>query len=119
MRLPTGLCESIFRIVLFCLEDHATARGTMADRAPATARRLSTPIHTEPVALIRPWDFAEAMPTPKKPRTLSVILSPEEVVHTQRLKHNALIVPSPGTPVFSIVAMITPAPRKCHPDRQS
>ena len=29
----------------------------------------------------RPWDFDEAVPSPKKPRTLPIILSPEEVVH--------------------------------------
>jgi len=33
------------------------------------------------VTLGRPWDFDEVMPSPKKPRTLPIILSPEEVVH--------------------------------------
>ena len=33
------------------------------------------------VTLGRPWDFDEAVPSPKKPRTLPIILSPEEVVH--------------------------------------
>jgi len=29
----------------------------------------------------RPWDFDQDVPSPKKPRTLPIILSPEEVVH--------------------------------------
>jgi integrase/recombinase XerD len=33
------------------------------------------------VTLGRPWDFDEVVPSPKKPRTLPIILSPEEVVH--------------------------------------
>jgi len=33
------------------------------------------------VTLQRRWDFDEVVPSPKKPRTLPVILSPEEVVH--------------------------------------
>ena len=33
------------------------------------------------VTLKRPWDFIEAVPSPKKPRTLPIILSPEEVLH--------------------------------------
>ena len=33
------------------------------------------------VTLKRPWDFIEAAPSPKKPRSLPIILSPEEVVH--------------------------------------
>lgn len=33
------------------------------------------------VTLGRQWDFDEAVPTPKKPRTLPIILGPEEVVH--------------------------------------
>ena len=33
------------------------------------------------VTLRRPWDFDEVVPSPKKPRTLPIILSPEEVVH--------------------------------------
>jgi site-specific recombinase XerD len=32
------------------------------------------------VTLKRPWDFDEAVPSPKKPRTLPIILSPEEVL---------------------------------------
>jgi integrase/recombinase XerD len=32
------------------------------------------------VTLKRPWDFVEAVPSPKKPRTLPIILSPEEVL---------------------------------------
>ncbi len=33
------------------------------------------------VTLGRQWDFDEVVPSPKKPRTLPIILSPEEVVH--------------------------------------
>ena len=33
------------------------------------------------VTLQRQWDFDEVVPSPKKPRTLPIILSPEEVVH--------------------------------------
>ena len=33
------------------------------------------------VTLRRPWDFDEVVPSPKKPQTLPIILSPEEVVH--------------------------------------
>ena len=33
------------------------------------------------VTLGRPWDFDEIVPSPKKPRTLPIILSPEEVAH--------------------------------------
>ena len=33
------------------------------------------------VTLGRPWDFDEAIPSPKKWRTLPIIFSPEEVVH--------------------------------------
>lgn len=33
------------------------------------------------VTLGRPWDFDEVVPSPKKPRTLPIVLSPEEVVH--------------------------------------
>ena len=33
------------------------------------------------VTLQRRWDFDEVVPSPKKPRTLPIILSPEEVVH--------------------------------------
>jgi integrase/recombinase XerD len=33
------------------------------------------------VTLRRPWDFDQDVPSPKKPRTLPIILSPEEVVH--------------------------------------
>jgi integrase/recombinase XerD len=33
------------------------------------------------VTLRRPWDFDQDVPCPKKPRTLPIILSPEEVVH--------------------------------------
>jgi integrase/recombinase XerD len=33
------------------------------------------------VTLKRPWDVAEVLPMPKKPQTLPVILSPEEVWH--------------------------------------
>jgi site-specific recombinase XerD len=33
------------------------------------------------VTLKQPWDFDEVVPSPKKPRTLPIILSPEEVVH--------------------------------------
>jgi integrase/recombinase XerD len=33
------------------------------------------------VTLTRPWDFDEVVPSPKKPRTLPIILSPEEVAH--------------------------------------
>jgi len=32
------------------------------------------------VTLKLPWDFDEAVPSPKKPRTLPIILSPEEVL---------------------------------------
>lgn len=33
------------------------------------------------VTLKRPWDFIEAVPSPKKPQILPIILSPEEVLH--------------------------------------
>jgi integrase/recombinase XerD len=33
------------------------------------------------VTLKRPWDFDEIVPSPKKPRDLPIVLSPEEVVH--------------------------------------
>ena len=33
------------------------------------------------VTLQRQWDFDEVVPSPKKPRTLPIILSPQEVVH--------------------------------------
>jgi integrase/recombinase XerD len=33
------------------------------------------------VTLRRPWDFDQDLPSPKKPRTLPIILSPQEVVH--------------------------------------
>jgi site-specific recombinase XerD len=33
------------------------------------------------VTLRRPWDFDQDVPSPKRPRTLPIILSPEEVVH--------------------------------------
>ena len=32
------------------------------------------------VTLKRPWDFGEIVPSPKAPRTLPIILSPDEVV---------------------------------------
>jgi hypothetical protein len=44
----------------------------------------------------------------------------DAVTATQSLKHNALIVRiTRHPPVYSIAAMITPAPRKCNPNRQS
>jgi len=47
------------------------------------------------VTLKRPWDFDEVVPTPKKPRTLPIILSPEEVVHflscVPNIKHRTVL----------------------------
>ena len=36
------------------------------------------------VTLKRPWDFIEAVPSPKKPQILPIVLSPEEVLHFLR-----------------------------------
>src|SRR5208282_4219865 len=47
------------------------------------------------VTLKRPWDFDEVVPSPKKPRTLPIILSPEEVVHflgcVPNIKHRTIL----------------------------
>ena len=47
------------------------------------------------VTLGRPWDFDEIVPSPKKPRTLPIILSPEEVAHflgcVANIKHRTIL----------------------------
>ncbi len=47
------------------------------------------------VTLGRPWDFDEVVPSPKKPRTLPIILSPEEVAHfldcVANIKHRTIL----------------------------
>ena len=47
------------------------------------------------VTLRRQWDFDEVVPSPKKPRTLPIILSPEEVVHflgcVASVKHRTIL----------------------------
>jgi integrase/recombinase XerD len=47
------------------------------------------------VTLKKPWSFDDLIPTPKKPRPLPVVLSPEEVVHfltcVNAPKHRAIL----------------------------
>jgi integrase/recombinase XerD len=47
------------------------------------------------VTLKRPWDLDEIVPSPKKPRDLPIVLSPEEVVHflgcSPNIKHRTIL----------------------------
>src|ERR1022692_2709524 len=47
------------------------------------------------VTLKKAWSFDEVIPAPKKPQTLPVVLSPEEVIHfldcVKRPKHRAIL----------------------------
>jgi hypothetical protein len=74
-----------------------------------------------PVALEVRWKkrASRVVTSEATPMRRSAADAPAVVTATQRLKHNALIVCITPHPCLSVVVMITPAPRKCNPDRHS
>jgi site-specific recombinase XerD len=66
------------------------------------------------VTLKKDWTFADVIPAPKKPQTLPVVLSPEEVVQflacVANRKHCAILGPSATEP-----ACASPRPSLLHP----
>ena len=74
-RSPEGLGPRDIRTYqVYLTNDKKLAPGSIII-ATAALRFLYT------VTLKRPWDVADVLPMPKKPQTLPVILSPEEVQH--------------------------------------
>jgi site-specific recombinase XerD len=74
-RSPEGLVPADIRTYqLYLTNEKKLATGSI-HIATAALRFLYT------VTLKKPWDVAEALPMPKKPQKLPVILSPEEVRH--------------------------------------